>query len=739
MRRSRPRRRVLLAVGVAGAVALFWAALPAVPALKAAFVIAVLGIGAWAAWRLLQAFLWRVGRRLAFSYFLIGVLPIPMVFILFLFIAYLTAGFVLGHLYRDTVDELYRELRLTAAARLEVLARGGPPGGGGSSGLLLAEYRNGRRVAGADSAPSAWPAWLEEQQGPPAGSPGEESLLHYVSLPDGRPTLAAALASGEHGVLAAFDGPIEEQLSARREISVRLLRAEEGEVEKKVRLRIGGREFTLQPAVAGRPVDEAPPAPAPPAAAKLWDRPILWWGELSGPLRSLADGSTLSDYLVASLNGTPRAVYRHLFSRDAELETATWAGLLTLAALLATIYGSAVLMALFMIFALSRAVNRLSSATAAVRAGDFAVRIPVRRRDQIGELQRSFNQMAENLEQSVAAAAQKEVLDKELAIARDLQKSLLPADLPQTEEVEFATLFEPSAAIGGDYFDVLPIDDQRLAVVIADVSGHGLPTGLRMAMLKAALTLLVERGSPPGEILHELDRMVRSARDPRCFVTLTIALLDVRSGTLDLTNAGHPPTYLVRRGTVEEIALAGPPLGVLGNSYGRSVLRLEPGDIVVWLSDGLIEAADGAGEPFGYERVRQALAGDATSAQEVRDRLLARVAAHSRGPAEDDRTLLALGYRLARAATRAGLDAPVLRAEPDGGSAEGPLPFESSEPPPPGTPAASDRAQLSKRERAPATVLQRWSRYPTCILGNDGFVRMPESRRRLNSELTLAP
>ena len=121
--------------------------------------------------------------------------------------------------------------------------------------------------------------------------------------------------------------------------------------------------------------------------------------------------------------------------------------------------------------------------------------------------------MAGNLETLVATAAQKESLEKELELARNLQKSLLPSDLPAGGGVEFATLFEPSAAIGGDYFDVLRISEDELAVIIADVSGHGLSSGLRMAMLKAALLILVEETRDPEEILAPARR--RGALEPR--------------------------------------------------------------------------------------------------------------------------------------------------------------------------------------------------------------------------------
>jgi phosphoserine phosphatase RsbU/P len=372
----------------------------------------------------------------------------------------------------------------------------------------------------------------------------------------------------------------------------------------------------------------------------------------------------------------------------AEIDAMVWGVLVVLAFLLFDIYFVAVLMALFMIFGLSRAVNRLHKATSAVQHGDFSVRIPVKRRDQVGELQRSFNQMAVNLEELVATAALKESLEKELAIAREVQQTLLPSSLTTTEAVELASYFEPSAAIGGDYFDLLRLDQGRLAVVIADVSGHGLSAGLRMAMLKAALVMLMEQGLEPRAILARLDRMIRSeesTRTGRPMVTATLSLFDPGSGRLEITNAGHPPAYRLypaRASTadagaeepaspsskgsegapaadpsgsvsipatdileVEEILLPSPPLGALGGDYLSRSMNLEPGELVVWLSDGLIEASDPAGTPFGYDRVVEALRGPRAGAAEVRDRLLAAIAAHcGTQPPDDDRTLVVMRY-----------------------------------------------------------------------------------------------
>lgn len=489
-------RRAALIAGLlvfAGAVALATAELPVLawPA-RAFLVAAALLVVLWLGARGLARFLWRVGRRLAFSYFLIGVLPIPMVALLFLLGGYIHSGFFLGHLYRDAVVAVHEDLAREAEAALRGASGEGRPG------VAVALYRDGQVTSDADWAPKAFPAWLAETR--LASAEGDrERLPPFVALPDGRPTLAVAALRGGTGIVAIWTGTLDAALAERSDVGVRLLRADDPEQESMIRVQLGSAALPIQPgsgasshrAEAGATGGTGgEPTPAP-----LWDRPVVVWGEISEPLLDLGDGSEVTDYVAASLSASPRTVYRHLFSSSSEVDAVALASSIAVTGLLSTLYFIALVMALFMIFTLSQAVNRLSSATDAVRSGDFAARIPVRRHDQMGDLQRTFNEMAANLESLVASEAQKEVLEKELEIARDLQQSLLPQDLPEIEGVRFATLFEPSSAIGGDYFGVLRLENGRLAVVIADVSGHGLPTGLRMAMVKAALTLLVEEGA----------------------------------------------------------------------------------------------------------------------------------------------------------------------------------------------------------------------------------------------------
>jgi len=630
----------------------------------------------WGLWRLYQGFLWKVGRRLAFSYFLIGVLPIPLVMMVLAAVAYIQAGYVLGHLYRDAARSVQSDLDADAGLRLAQAGRDGSRAAVDDAGgtVVYAFYRDGRRVAGSDALPATWPRWIADSASPdrgdtePTAAPDEPAsgwIPAFFALPGGAPTLAATAGDGERGMAAVYVGDLEKELSERSDVWVRLFGpAGEAEAQGRVDIGIMGRTLALKtdPRRSPGAADAFFAARAPADAGdgffdRLWDDPFLWWGEAPGPLLALADGSRVADNFGVALNAPPRTLERHLFVLSAELDVSVWSALFVFAFLLFDVYAAAALMAGVMIFALSRAVNRLSRATDAVRRGDFSVRIPVRRRDQVGELQRSFNTMAENLEQLVATATQKELLEKELAIARSLQQSLVPHDLPHGRGIEFSSLFAPSAAIGGDYFDILRLGENRLAVVVADVSGHGLPTGLRMAMLKSALTILVSEERPVEEILAKLDAVVRLDDEGRFFVTATVALLDFRDGSLQITNAGHPPTYLVRGSDpdpVREVLLPGQPLGGIGQTWGTEELRLEPGDVVVWLSDGLIEALDADDEPFGYDLVVDTLrdlalaaeaAGRGLTADEVRDGLVAAVERHTGGrPADDDRTLVVMRY-----------------------------------------------------------------------------------------------
>lgn len=647
---------------------------------KLALACLVLVALAWAFRALWRSFFWRVGRRLAFSYFTVGVLPMAMLALIFLLAAYLFGGFLLGHIYRDALDDLQVELRGAAATRLAgVLQRGADPATDAGP-FAFADYRNGRKIAGGSEAPLLWPDWLESPDAPDAPhasdagadagatSAGTQQEVRgakpsarspFVALSDGRISAAAAARAQERGVVVYFAGNLDEELRRRTRIWLELLRDDDPRRKSTTRLQIFGLELRL----GG--LDRTPEQTAeyyklnPPkqeGAPRFLEKPTVVRLESTGVLPALATGEHVSEEVGASLASSPPSLFRALISTSAEVDSAAWIALLGVAVLFAEIYLVAAGVAVFMIFGLSRAVNRLSRATDAIGRGDFSTRIPVRRKDQLGDLQRSYNSMSEHLEELVQTAAQKEALDKELALARQVQQDLLPAGIDERPGVEFSTYFEPSAAIGGDYFDILDAGDGKVAVVVADVAGHGLAAGLRMALVKSALTLLVEDRIAAPAILARLHRLLRSKPGERSFVTASLSLFDPESGVLELTNAGHPPAYVVRAaGGVEELLAPGVPLGALGgvgplggaaSAPGEAAARLYVGDAIVWLSDGLIECCDARGEQFGYDRIRRHLEGAPVHAAALRDRLLDAIRRHTGGlPAEDDRTLVAMIYR----------------------------------------------------------------------------------------------
>ncbi len=617
------------------------------PLLQTYAVLYVAALLAWVVLRFSSTYLWRVGRRLALSYFLIGVLPIPMTALMLLVLAYIANGFVLGHLYRDAVHSVSSELRAAARSKLVQLKQGRVYGGRVPVPVAFAYYRDGVRFAGDERAPLVWEPWwskmtVETAAPSPVASP-------YLVVEGGEPTLVAARQDGRYAVLAFYDGNLELELSERSGVWVDLLRSDEEGGREVTNIHFRHRNFALKLPRLDWEREELreffhPGIENP----SLLDRPSLVWAENSRPFLNLATGEPAGDYVAAALTASPRTSYFHLISRSAEVDAFAYFVLFLLAFALFDLWVVAVIVALLMIFGLSRAVDRLSRATRDIQQGDFTARIEVRRNDQIGELHRSFNQMAANLEELVAKATQKEILEKELEIARELQQSLLPGEVFSDESLDFATHFAPSAAIGGDYYDFLPLDEDRLAVVVADVSGHGLSAGLRMAMVKSALQLLCEQEGNPEEILKRLDALQRSfgGRKRTGFVTATLTIVDRRRGELLITNAGHPPTYLLRGGQVEEIVLPSMPLGALAGELGQRRVPLQADDVVVWLSDGLIEATNERDEPFGYEGVLRSLDGQDTNPAAVRDRLLAALDEHTGGEApDDDRSLVVMAYR----------------------------------------------------------------------------------------------
>lgn len=204
----------------------------------------------------------------------------------------------------------------------------------------------------------------------------------------------------------------------------------------------------------------------------------------------------------------------------------------------------------------------------------------------------------------LAAVEQNErIMQAELAHASEIQQSLLPSESPQLAGYELAARNVPCRTVGGDYYDFVPYPDGRLAVVVGDVSGKGMPAALLMSSLQARVGMLAETQPDPASAVAVLNRNVAARCPLGTFITFFYALLDPASGSLAYSNAGHNYPLLLRAdGTVERLPAGGIVLGLSPMArYDAETLQLRRGDLLALYSDGVTEAADTAGREFGEQ------------------------------------------------------------------------------------------------------------------------------------------
>jgi sigma-B regulation protein RsbU (phosphoserine phosphatase) len=243
-------------------------------------------------------------------------------------------------------------------------------------------------------------------------------------------------------------------------------------------------------------------------------------------------------------------------------------------------------------------------------------------------------------------------LDRELQVVGNIQRSLLPRELPVMPGFEMAAFYRTSARAGGDYYDFFPLPRGGWGLFIADVSGHGTPAAVLMAITHAIAHAQPGAHPAPAELLTHLnDRLVRSYTSGGTFVTAFYAVLDPHTRTLTYSTAGHNPPRLVRRGSVlsldKEVEI---PLGILERqSYGQATHTLERGDLLLLYTDGITEASlppqqGSTRDLFGVERLDQILLNcNSHSAQGCIDRVRAAVAEFCQdAPPTDDQTLIAI-------------------------------------------------------------------------------------------------
>jgi sigma-B regulation protein RsbU (phosphoserine phosphatase) len=301
-----------------------------------------------------------------------------------------------------------------------------------------------------------------------------------------------------------------------------------------------------------------------------------------------------------------------------------------------------------------RPVGSLAAAVDRLAAGDLDARAAgVHGKDELGRLAAGFNSMVRSLREQMEAraleTARREAVESELRVARDIQTSLLPRNFPPFPDRCDFDLYgasDPARYVGGDFFDFFLLDPHRLALLIADVSGKGVPAAIFMAVARTLIRDLAVRGLSPGETLTEANRVLLENNSEGLFVTLFLAHYDTRSGGILYSNAGHlPPFHIAAGGGIRSVARStGTVLGALPDQrFSEGSIELGPEESLVLYTDGVVEARSPEGEFFRESRFQAMLESmPHVPPRQVCESAIAAVRAFQSGELHDDVTLLVL-------------------------------------------------------------------------------------------------
>ncbi len=596
-----------------------WALLDAIRRLATLGILVGAAVVLWRLSRVLRLrLLWRVRRKLILSYFFIGVVPAALIFLFFLIVGALTllsfSSYLVtekladlqaqGRVYADMAAVELQQTRTPAEVR-DLLTRKVAAGGRTYPGISVAllplngDTRTAPLTVGAwdhGAPPTSVPEWLL-RQGPSA-----------LVVPVGEGSTASAGAR----LIVRSVSWIGAAESARRAIIVDLPLddATAGVIREETGIRLGG--------LGMAPSNTDPCALPEGSELRIEASPyaLSWINFLD--VTNWETGTSCKLGLQIQPNLT------HLYRRITEAQ-AIGGGmsfgqmllimLLIIGGLFLVIQTVAFVMGVSLARSITGSIHELFEGTRRVQAEDLSHRIRVRTRDQFGALATSFNSMVENIEELLEQKVVKERLQQELQIARDIQTSLLPSETLRRGDVTLAAACRPAREIGGDYCDFFPLDEDRIGLLVADVSGKGASAALYMAELKGLMLALSKTHQSPRALLAEVNLVLSANLGRTSFVTMTYAVLDLRACTLVHARAGHTPLIHLRAGDAfprtRLLAPEGLMLGVRMASVRarfeemlkEQTIALSPGDVVVLFTDGISEAMNGVRDLYGEDRL----------------------------------------------------------------------------------------------------------------------------------------
>jgi serine phosphatase RsbU (regulator of sigma subunit) len=590
--------------------------------------------GAWFLFRFgrffLRKLLWRIRSKLLLSYLFIAVVPVVLLVVLFGLAGLLFSGLVGSYMVSIEIDQAAKALQTAAQGVLMDLPADGPsrkaalerrlaPARAIHPDVSYVLVRRGHVLESAGPLPTTLPAWIQ----PPG----------FAGLTNGSTGDALRAVCMNDETFIVLEIPLDGQLFAdfERRTGVRLLTIG-GTVKS------GGSDLDIR-------IDEK--------SVRRFGQS----GEVGGtvffatPERTLWEtGARESEPLTFGYQ--PYELIRRLSTGSLNMADLLVKLFMLVGVVFLVVYCFALLLGLLLARSITRSIHALSVGTEKLRGGDFSHRIPVKSRDQLGELAESFNTMSLGIEDLLRQQAEKERLEEELRIARQIQMSLLPAQGAVTlPGLRIAALCLPAAEVGGDYYDLLPLSDTRMGVLVADVSGKGTSAALYMAELKGLVLSLSRIYDSPAKLLSEANRILAATLDPHSFITMTYAVVDTKARSMRYARAGHNPIIHLeaRTGFTRVLTPQGLGLGIDRGARFDELLEeadvpLATGDVFLFFTDGLSEAMNSSSELFGERRLRDLIeATEGCESEELKDRILMEIRSFVGEAAQhDDMTMVIL-------------------------------------------------------------------------------------------------
>ena len=615
--------------------------------------------------------LWRVRRKLILSYFFMGFVPVILIGVFFALCGLLLFFNFSSYLVQSRLQALKDRAQFTATSGALEIQRAGGPAADGVAGILGRRQRDAaadypgmsavlvpvdRHCAAGSSnlkletsdvkvlsagpwahgaMPQAVPGWIDCGGFSGLQAKDADLIVRAVAFPD----------SSAPGYAVIVDLPVGDQIKQQ-------LRKDTGVQVKDVT------------AVTADDKSDPDPNPLPARASVAAGTSGVGTGPLSWvtflEYRDWKSGQPGT--LLVSTQLSISEIYSRMAAAQGVIGNRSFGSALLLVLLVVVgglflvIEGVALVVGFALAKSITGSVHELFAGTERVRQGDFTHKIAVKAKDQLGELAESFNSMTASIEDLLVQAAEKKRMEEELRIAHDIQMSLLPQGPLVMPGLSVSALCVPAREVGGDYYDFLPLDDHRVGVLIADVSGKGTSAALYMAELKGLVLSLSEIHTSPRALLLAANRIIASHLDARSFITMTYAVFDLRARTMTYARAGHTPLlYVPGAGVSPKGARILAPDGLVvglkiddGERFGslleEQTIPLHEGDLYVFFTDGISEAMNAVDDCFGETRLAQFVEHHAhLASDELRERVLREVESFVDGaPQHDDMTMILL-------------------------------------------------------------------------------------------------